>query len=307
MFKPMLAVNTEADQVKLPVMGSLKLEGVRAIITPAGLFTRPLKKFGNDRFLSIQFKDIIEFCRDTGIYMEGELYCHGMEFNEISSICRRKDHPDTGELILYLFDAYDPSMESWAFAKRASYIRNVAFDLDSYNVKAIAQTMHISAQQIKDEYAKALSEGYEGYVLKDPLGSYKHGRSTLSEQKFLRMKDELTYDGVVVDIIERFTNLCESEENELGMLSKRQDKDLKEPTGLAAVAIVKCNSFPDLIRVTLSRGIKDYQKTPRSASRKEIWENKERYIGKHIRFVGIPVKGQLPRAPRFDDWRTDLD
>lgn len=137
---------------------------------------------------------------------------------------------------------------------------------------------------------------------------YKNGRSTAREQLFVRMKPENTYDGVVIEIVERMENLCKSERNELGNLSKKQDKDMKAPTGLAAVAIVSCPDFNKHIRVTLSRGIKDYEPTKKSISRAGIWENRDKFIGKHIKFVGLPVPGmELPRAPRFDEWRTDLD
>ena len=76
---------------------------------------------------------------------------------------------------------------------------------------------------------------------------------------------------------------------------------MKAHTGLAAVAVVKCIDFREPVRVTLSRGLTD-------GDRKQIWEDRESYIGKTLRFVGIPVPGMdLPRAPRFDAWRPDLD
>ena len=296
MFKPMLAVNTKVKDIKLPVYGSVKLEGVRAEFTPDGLFTRPMKKFGNP-FMQIRFADMVDLCRRNNMYMEGEFYMHGMKFNDISSICRKHNHEDTDKLNLYLFDCYDPGCPEATFHERIKYLRALP---SSNIVKIIHQEYHTDRQGIEDEYCKAIGKGYEGYVLKDIQGTYKHGRSTHKEHKFLRIKQENTYDGKVLEIVERFENLCPSEINELGRLSKRQDKDMKAHTGLAAVAVVKSPDFNHVIRVTLSRGLTD-------SDRAEIWDNRESYIGKHLRFVGIPVNGMLPRAPRFDAWRTDLD
>lgn len=299
MFKPMLAVNTKVNKVKLPAIGSLKLEGVRAELTPDGLKTRPMKRFGND-WIEVKFAKLLEYCKDNDVYLEGEFYIHGMKFNEISSICRRKHHEDTDKIELHLFDGYFPTIPSAGFADRSRIIHDILSEDDYDNVVAIEQVVHNCHKSIESSYSYAIENGYEGYVLKSPTGSYKTGRSTHKEQKFLRIKQENTYDGVVIDIIERFENLVPSELNELGYMSKTQDKDMKGPTGMAAVAVTMCSDFEGEIRVTLSRGLTDQD-------RAEIWDNRQDLIGKHIRFVGIPVEGMLPRAPRFDAWRTDLD
>ena len=124
MFKPMLAVNTKVEDIKLPVYGSLKLEGVRGIFTPAGLFTRPLKRFGNP-LLEERFKDLIALCKSNNMYIEGEFYKHGIEFGDISSICRRMNHPDTNKIDLHLFDCYDPHCPNADFQTRIRYLRSL--------------------------------------------------------------------------------------------------------------------------------------------------------------------------------------
>lgn len=300
MFKPMLAVNLKPETMKFPLMGSLKLEGVRAEFTPDGLKTRPMKQFGN-KGMEERFRQLSDYCIKYKIYVEGEFYRHGMNFNDISSICRRADHPDTDELVLYIFDLYIPSMPHLPFTDRYEAIIGLVERLDDYGrYVALEQHMMTNKEDVIDTYSQALDDGFEGYILKHPTDPYKLGRSTVNEQLFGRMKAQNTYDGVVLEIVERFENLCESEANELGYMSKRQDKDQKQGTGMAAVAIVKANDFDKEIRVTLSRGLTD-------ADRANIWNEKDSYVGRNIQFVGIPVKGMLPRSPRFDVWRTDLD
>jgi len=298
-FKPMLASNTKAHEVRLPAYGSLKLEGIRGIFTPEGLRARSLKAFNNPK-LEEKFKELDEYCRENECFIEGEFYRHGMVFSDISSICRRGQHEETHKICFYVFDYYNPKKQHQKFWDRHETARRIIGDLNIEHLYCVRQQLHTTHDVITEEYSAALSAGYEGYVLKAPNEIYKHGRSTHNEQKFLRMKEENTYDGRVIGITERMTNLCQSEENELGYLSKKQDKDMKEGTGMAAVAIVLCEEFDEPIRVTLSRGLTD-------SDRCEIWINRDQYIGKHLRFVGIPVKGMLPRSPRFDDWRTDLD
>lgn len=302
----MLASNIKLDKIRLPIIGSLKLEGVRGEFTPEGLFTRPMKRF-NNKLVEEKFSILLEYCSDQNIIIEGEFYVHGIEFSDISSICRRAAHLYTELLEFHIFDMYDPLLPDMPFARRASIIECIVQEIKLTDVFAIEQKMYYTHKSIENAYASALDLEYEGFVLKHPDHAYKKGRSTTKEQTFVRMKQENTYDGVVIAIEERMENLCESKPNELGYMSKVQDKDQKAHTGLAAVAVVKCKEFDQLIRVTLSRGIKDYDETKKSPSRSYLWQCREDFVGKHIRWVGIPVKGMVPRSPRFDDWRTDLD
>lgn len=300
MYKPMTARNVDIKDLRLPTMVSKKLEGVRGEFTPKGLKTRPMKEF-NNKWMAVQFTEVKLLAMSRGIHISGEFYKHGLTFSEISSICRRGEHPRTGEMEFHVFDCWDPAIPNEQFVDRYHRLCNLVLELDLPHVKIAPQAMMHSHGEIDDYYASCIANGYEGLCFKSPVGTYKHGRSTRNEQKFLRIKPEDTYDGIVIDIVERMENLVESEYNELGFLSKRSDKDMKAPTGMAAVAVTRCNDFIKDVNVTLSLGLTD-------DDRRDIWENRDDYVGKHIKFVGLPVPGMdLPRSPRFKDWRTDLD
>lgn len=300
LFKPMLATNIKITDLRLPVYASLKLEGVRGEFTPVGLYTRPMKQFGN-KWVAAHFVELVEYCKERGIYVEGEFYRHGIPFNELSSITRRRQHPDTAKLQLHIFDVYNPDDPGLPFRDRSYDIDRVVKEAGCPNVYATDQRLMTDHDSIQKFYENAIEDGYEGLCFKHPNEKYKMGRSTKNEQKFLRIKAEDTYDGIVLEIVERLENLVESKPNELGFMSKAQDKDQKAHTGMAAVAITKVKGISTPVRVTLSRGLSDFD-------REDIWEDRESYVGNHIRFVGIPVPGmEKPRAPRFDAWRTDLD
>ena len=299
MFKPMLAKNIAIQDIELPVFVSTKLEGVRGEFTPDGLKTRPMKKF-NNKNLELFFGKVSSYARKYNMYIEGELYKHGLEFNEISSICRRAEHPDTDTLEFHIFDIYMPDFIDANFGQRSEMIKTLVQDINDQSIKLCYQSLISSHDTIQNMYEIAIDSNYEGLCFKSPFEIYKHGRSTL-DQQFSRIKQDNTYDGIVLDIVERMENLVESKPNELGMMSKTQNKDLKASTGLAAVAITICEDFPEPVRVVLSKNLSDND-------RKEIWDNREEYIGKNLRFYGIPVLGMnQPRCPRFDTWRTDLD
>lgn len=306
-FKPMLAKNAILDKIVFPIVSSKKLEGVRGEFTPGGLFTRPMKRF-NNKLLEEKFQTLSVYCAHQGLVVEGEFYKHGMPFNEISSRCRRGGHTGVSELEFHIFDVYSEDMPHMGFQSRVSIYRDLIRAVGLDCLVPVEQTLHLNVEQVIDYYENAVNNGYEGWVGKAPSAPYKLGRSTVNEGFFIRLKPEDTFDGVVLEIIEMQENLCESTTNELGYASKKQDKDMKEGKGLAAVALVQCAEFSKPVRVSLSRGIKDYEDTNKSPSRATIFLNQEMFIGKHIRFVGFKIAGmELPRSPRFDDWRADLD
>ena len=300
MFKPMLATNTKIKQLRLPVLVSNKLEGVRGEFTPEGLRSRPMKKF-NNRSLELFFADVSAYARANRITIEGEFYSHGLEFNEISSICRRANHPSTDLLQFHIFDVHDEDNHDRTFIERYEHICRIVSHIGKEHIVGIPQWQASSYPIIEEAYEEALEDGYEGLVFKAPMGIYKFGRSTHREGKFLRIKPDDTFDGIVLEIVERMENLVESKRNHLGYMSKTQDKNQKAHTGMAAVAITLCPDFPEPVRVVLSKNLTDQD-------RYEIWDQRTTYIGKHLRFFGIPVAGMdQPRCPRFDCWRTDLD
>lgn len=309
-FKPLLAVNSEPKDVVLPSYVSTKYEGVRAVFTPQGLRTRNLKAFGNDELYNVPHIKLVEdFCAVNNVYIEGELYIHDTTFRMLQSYTAENGNANCHRMKLMVFDCYSETSSNAPFEQRYEWYLYITRTLSNPMVIPVYQELLIDPiAQIPEMYATAIEHGYEGVCIKAKDAPYKKGRSTLKQGIFTRIKPERDYDCIVLDIIERQHNLVESHVNELGMLAKRQDKDAKAASGLAQSAIVYTPELEMVHKVSLTRNIKDIVATRHSPSRKHIWENKTEYIGKAMRFVAIPVPGNdVPRSPRFDAWRDDLD
>lgn len=304
-FKPMLASNSKPEDIKEPNLGSIKLEGVRGEFTPEGLLTRQLKDFNNELLYQREdVKRIEQFCLEHNMILEGEWYLHGWTFKRIDSCLRGNGNIDVNQLEFHVFDCYVPEQSEATFTQRVSFYKWAVEQLHLAGVEkivAVQQTLMQGADDIRNAYIWALENGYEGFCLKKADGPYKLGRSTLKQELFTRIKPEDPYDGVVLGIIERQSNLCESEVNELGYLAKKQNKDMKAPTGMAQTAVVYTPALGKLHKVSLTLGLTD-------ADRARIWDERNELIGKCIKWIGIPVPGQdIPRSPRFKEWRNDLD
>lgn len=307
-YNPMLAANIEPENVPIGSYLSVKLEGVRGQCYTDGLLTRQLKPFPTRQLYELM-QGVETFCQRYGISLEGEFYVHGWPFDRIQSATRAEDNDDALLLEFHVFDCYVEEDKDAPFSKRYAYYCWAVKTLNDAGycfVKAVKQTLVTDTEMVIATYENALAQGFEGFVAKCDL-PYKFGRSTKKQGYFLRGKPDDPFDGVVLDIVERQTNLLDSEVNELGYQFKRQDKDAKEGAGIAQVAIVYCPEIDKICRVSLTRGLMDYQDTDKGPSREKLWQQKDVYIGAVMKFTGIPVKGQKPRSPRYDSFRYDLE
>lgn len=299
--RPMLAKNTTPETCHLPAMASPKLEGVRLIVTPDGLFTRSMKPIPN-RIMKEKWEPLRAFCADWKICVEGETYVHGWDFNKISGAYRRGNSIDGGRLELYLFDLYDLNNPDVHFDLRAAmlYMYYHERGMEMKDLYIIPQELVRTQEEVQLKYGQYLEQGLEGLVLKRPDAPYKQGRSTPRDGLFHRIKPELDFDGKVVGFEQRMVNTAESFVNELGYLKKTRYQEDMIPSGMVGVALVQTKEF-GVVKVAMTRGLTDEQRV-------EIWANRASYIGRHLRFVCLPLRGQdKPKAARFDVWRTDLD
>ena len=69
-----------------------------------------------------------------------------------------------------------------------------------------------------------LCEGYEGIMLRDPFGRYKHGRSTLKEGGLAAIKRFVDAEARIVGTYEQMENTNEKQINELGRSSRSHAK-----------------------------------------------------------------------------------
>lgn len=318
-FKPMLATDAtkELDNIKYPKYASLKLDGIRCIFHPElGMVSRSLKQIPNKQ-LQEKFRVLTEDAQRTGIIRDGELYSHKLTFQEITSACMTKDFYDmkTQKKILKQLDG-DKIATVGHFAKLLGNIEFCQFDSvdpDRYytplkdrinhhvpegaSVQFVTQNLMHTREEIDSFFKTALDTGYEGLILRDPNSPYKYGRSTLKEEFMLKVKPFETEDLEVINVIERMENLNESFKNELNQSTKRNTKEDKQGTGIASCFEVIYNNL--LMKVTLT-GTEDF--------RREIWENKEKYIGRIIEVKGMKIGAKdVLRHPTFMRFRKDRD
>ncbi|MCY7360537.1 MAG: hypothetical protein LH629_00495 [Ignavibacteria bacterium] len=265
-FSPMLAKDY-ADLKKpleFPVFSQCKLDGCRMIAKSDGLFTRTGKVIYGVPHIFDSLKPLFKEFSD--LILDGELYNHEENFEDIISIVR-KEKPTEKELTVskdlikfYVYDMVNRPTISLPFQIRSMFIRDV---LSKYEFVEIVKTDVAENQAELDQfYAQYMTEGYEGQMIRldEP---YENKRS----KNLLKRKEFITAEFTVLDIV-----------NGNGKFANIANKAIIEVNGLRCDPPIN-GSFGFL---------------------KEILDNKKDYIGKSatVKFFEYTADGSL-RFPKI--------
>lgn len=206
-FKPMLAENyTNFKQsLKFPVYSQPKLDGIRCVATPKGLFTRNGKPIVSVPHI---IENLKKFFEEYDMILDGELYNHSLhdDFNSIISNVRKTkptqdDLKQSANLVeFHVFDIFDPSFKNGFFEYRSSIIEGIfdAFfnfpDCAIKNVKTKLVIDQISLDSIYNEYLEA---GYEGQIIRKIDRPYENKRTC----QILKRKEFESKEFEIADIL----------------------------------------------------------------------------------------------------------
>ena len=299
-FEPMLGCNDKIDireDITYPIIASIKKDGIRCGINSERICSRSLKDIPNVQINTL-LKPLTKYADDNGCIIEGELYIHGLPFNEISMLVNTTDYNTRShvdkirklitnkeltkpynyylslpkEFEFYCFNILTDSNEPYI-----NRIKRIPKLCETHNFVTNLEWLQVNNyNELLNYYEYSLKLGYEGLCLFDKYGSYKFGRSTKKEQLFLKLKSNSKFIGDIIGITTRKINLNESFKNELGFMVKSNTVDMKQETDIAAAFVVKCNG--NTFNVTINGSV-EY--------RKEVYANVEKYIGRKVSFEGM--------------------
>lgn len=185
--KPMLATAVEnLDVLKYPVLVSPKLDGIRCLIIDGVAMSRSLKP--------IPSKHVQEWVKQHAHIlngMDGELIVGDVTakdvFNVTTSGVMKKDGSE--QFTFYVFDLYNVASGTLGGAHARWFaIKCILEAADVPNVVAVEKYVAFSPEQVLEVETSFLDEGYEGAMIQGEHSEYKYGRSTVKEQKLLKLK-----------------------------------------------------------------------------------------------------------------------
>ena len=303
MYKPMLSPNEDPmsypnyfSELRFPLLCSPKLDGIRCTVINGHCLSRTLKdlpsihvqrEFGHLDGLDGEI--IVGSPRDEDVYNRTQSHVMSQD----------KPHPD---FRFYAFDTNFVSLSKVPFKERLEIARDIILEHNAREENKQVMLVEHHLVHTLDELWKyeemILQFGYEGIMMRDPEGIYKHGRGTFKQGLIYKLKRFADDEGVVVDFIEGTNNNNTKETDERGYSKRSTAKEGLTASGLLGTFIVDFNGE----HVNVAPGKFNHDE------RKYIWEHKEAYIGELLKFRHFPrgVK-EKPRFPRAIGFRDRMD
>lgn len=222
--------------------------------------------------------------------------------NRTSSATRK--HKWEGEIVWNLFDWVDDCVINLTFYDRylalERYIDKNLEVMHNHGIRIIPFEWIHSKEEAEAFYQRALDDGYEGAVYRNPRGKHKSGRSTLKENDFLRAKLQSTKEAQVISIYEAMANENEAVMNELGYLKRSSNKENLTNKGMLGGLI--CKDLETGLKFKVGMG------KMKHCDRVYYFNNPQEIIGQIITYASMD-KGvkNLPRFPRFINIRSGRD
>ncbi len=187
---PMLARDFAKEKsVTFPVYSQPKLDGIRALITRHGAFSREYQRHQNvDHILEAMAP---AFKLNPNLIFDGELYNHDLRdnFNAITSVVRREAATDAERAEarkVIQFHCYDIVSDS-PFSTRSLIISGMFGDDVIPGVVAVPTRLATNAEELDCLYGQYLESGYEGQMVRldRPYEADKRSKTLLKRKQFI--------------------------------------------------------------------------------------------------------------------------
>lgn len=191
-----------------------KLNGIRAVVVGSGgddilIYGRSMKDILGNTQIKNAFKVFMIVARELVkeiVYFDCEIYSHGMSLQEISGEARKEK--DAGSLKAYVFDLFIPERPTMTFIERYALLENIfkrvrtmqaTSEPDKPTVVLVPTVPVVSKEAAITKYKTALSEGYEGGILRYGDLPYQYSYNGYHSRNILKMKPLLSSEFEVCD------------------------------------------------------------------------------------------------------------
>lgn len=209
LLKPMLANEFDMDKDKslsFPVFIQPKLDGVRCLIYKNNegkivFQSRQNTIYDDFDHLVQQLEHLMsQFLDQDGLVLDGELYTHGMPFEQITSMVRssKGKRKNIETLCYHVYDCFysgdvNLSKNLMPYCERYQVLKS-AFGNTMYPKLVLVETnVANSKKDIEDfhtYYTTHLENAYEGVMIRTPNGTYKQQGRSKDLQKYKKFMDE---------------------------------------------------------------------------------------------------------------------
>lgn len=290
-IKPMLAVEADLDNLTYPIYADVKYDGIRALVIDGVVYSRSMKPIRSKQIQQLYGKP--EYNGFDGELIVGDPFAKDV-FQRTTSSVMSEDKPDN--VTFYVFDLWNMPNEDFRTRRQHLQINMRQYVCDN-SIRSPSPRLCENKEEVLEELAKIEQLGGEGLILRSPYSGYKYGRSTQKQGWLLKVKFFEDGEFEVVGFEEKMHNTNVAKLNELGYSERSSAKDGLVPMDTLGSLVLKYGDTT----FKCGTGFDD-------ALRKEIWLNRDMYIGKlaKIRYMTVGAK-ELPRVPSFQGFRSEDD
>jgi DNA ligase-1 len=203
--KPLLAARVEEhslDELKFPVGVTNKIDGIRCLKIDGHAVSRTFKPIPNHHIRTL-IEQMVPDGMDMEITMPG--YPKGT-FQECTGNVMRED--SVNDFKIWVIDYVTGSLDE-------PYSQRIQKALDYAKTYWINKGMHFqilypvvvhNKEELEEQEAQALSQGFEGIMVRDLLGRYKCGRSTFNDGILIKLKRFEDSEAVIREVEELYHN-----------------------------------------------------------------------------------------------------
>ena len=290
-LKPLLAGNFDASKAKFPYIASPKIDGIRFLMIDGVAVSRTFKPIRNKHI-----QELLSQYLPDGV--DGELTSGDTFQSSTSAVMTIEGEP---QFKVWIFDYVNPDDEILPFRDRFTFVNH---ELINYNyntpfqIKFLGGDILYNMDDLMRYETICLESGYEGIMLRDPMGTYKFGRSTVNDNILLKVKRFEDDEAELIAIEEKMSNQNTAEKDAFGRTKRSASIVGMVGADTAGTLIVRNK---DGLEFGVGSGLNDEM-------REELWNNQEKYIGKLVKYKYFPqgIK-ELPRHPVFLGFRDKED
>lgn len=293
-FRTMLAGKVDdVRKIRFPVLASPKLDGVRVHVINGVAVSRNLiafkhpgiqRVFGQKRFNGLDGEFIAGDPLDPHAFRKcGVLNSHAGDISDVK---------------MHVFDDFQFFEKDFERRLAGAHDR-IKSDTDRF---APVPHIEIDTPEALLEYeAECLAAGYEGVMVRDPVGRYKFGRSTASEGLLLKIKQFEDSEAVIDDAEELMHNANEKTLMKAGKAVRNTKKEGKVGRGVLGAVVVR--DLKTGVQFNVGSGFD-------AAERSALWAQHQAGTlkGQIIRYRYFPSGSKdKPRFPTFTGFRHPDD
>jgi DNA ligase-1 len=300
--KPMLAASMENSKgekmsfkdLVYPLGASVKLDGIRCIREDGQTLSRSFKLIPNE-YVQQQMQSI-----PRGL--DGELVTYNQDgtvrnFNQVQGDIMSEDGEPN-----FRFEIFDYVKDSLTkpYVERIEDLKEIAKTLPSF-CTLVLPTIVNNQEELAAFEEKAIADGHEGIMTRSLTGQYKCGRATFKSQDLIKVKRFVDSEAEIIGFEEKMRNENEATKDELGHTKRSSAKSGLVPAGTLGTLRVRD------IHDGREFGIGTYKNMTHS-DLKEIWDNREKYLGKIVKYqYQLVGTKDNPRIPSFQGFRDPRD